>query len=164
MNQPSIPSAESVSGYHYHAFFQLDLDQALFHVAVLLAAYVIALPIGIERSRVQLGLGLRTVSIVSMSCCALVLMAFTVFDDPRAQAKCVYGVITGIGFIGGGALFRSENGVYGTASAASVWASAAVGISVALALIEVALVLSVATTITLLLCSRPKQDSDLNPT
>ena len=145
---------------HYQHYFDVDLEQAIFHVAVLLIAYIIALPIGIERSRFNHGLGLRTVSIVAISCCAYVLIALNTFSEEGAQAKLYYGILTGIGFIGGGALFKSSNGVYGTASAASVWASAAIGVSVALALIEIALVLSAATTLTLYVGSRPATDSD----
>ncbi|HEY7773224.1 MAG TPA: MgtC/SapB family protein [Marinagarivorans sp.] len=145
---------------HYQHYFDIDLEQAIFHVVVLLIAYGIALPIGIERSRFTHGLGLRTVSIVAVSCCAYVLIALNTFTEEAAQAKLYYGILTGIGFIGGGALFKSSNGVYGTASAASVWASAAIGVSVALALIEIAVVLSAATTLTLYVGSRPAKDSD----
>lgn len=152
--------AELIRSHSYDAFFQFDLSQAVFHIAVMSLAYLIALPIGIERSRVGLGMGVRTLSIVSISCCALVLISLSVFDDQNAQAKFIYGILTGIGFIGGGALFKSEDGVYGTASAASVWSSAAVGISTALALVEIALVLSITTTITLFFFAHPKNDSD----
>ncbi|BCD97227.1 MgtC/SapB family protein [Marinagarivorans cellulosilyticus] len=145
---------------HYQHYFNIDIDQAMFHVMALFIAYIIALPIGIERSRIHSGLGLRTVSIVAMACCAFVLIALNTFTEQSAQAKFFYGILTGIGFIGGGALFKSADGVYGTASAASVWASSAIGVSVALAMVEIALVLSAATTLTLVACSRPNKDSD----
>ena len=148
------------SASQYQHYFNVDLEQAIFHVMVLSLAYIIALPIGIERSRIHSGLGLRTVSIVAMACCAFVLIALNTFTEQNAQAKFFYGILTGIGFIGGGALFKSSDGVYGTASAASVWASSAIGVSVALAMVEIALALSAATTLTLVACSRPNKDSD----
>jgi putative Mg2+ transporter-C (MgtC) family protein len=59
----------------------------------------------------------------------------------------VEGVITGIGFIGGGAILKAGASVHGTATAASLWATGAVGAAVALggetepALIAVAAIL-----------------------
>lgn len=141
-------------------FFSIDVQSLVFYTAVLTAACVLSLPIAIERSRVNLGLGLRTVSIVSTACCGYVLMAAAVFEGDQAQAKMLYGVITGIGFIGAGALFKSGNGVRGTASAASVWSAAAIGVAVGMGTVEIALILSCFTSTTLYFFSRPKEDSD----
>lgn len=55
----------------------------------------------------------------------------------------MYGIITGMGFIGGGAIFKSEDGVKGTATAASLWNTGAIGISVAYGRYEIAVILSV---------------------
>lgn len=155
------PIKSAVENYHIESFFNLEPEKALFHVAVIILAYLIALPVGMERSRTDIGLGFRTVSLVSVACCALSLIAFDTFDDQNAQAKMLYGVLTGIGFIGGGALFKSNDGVFGTASAASVWTAAAIGIAVSISLIEIALILSAISTATLYFGSRPKHDSDL---
>lgn len=145
----------------YAVYFDIDADQALFHVVVLSIAYLITLPIGFERSRVPSGLGLRTIGLVSITCCAFVLMGVGFFSEQDAQSRLFYGILTGIGFIGGGALFKSSEGVRGTASAASVWSAAAIGMSVGLALLEIAIVLSIVTTVTLVAFSRPYHDSDL---
>lgn len=141
-------------------FFAVELDQLCFYSFVIAVAYILSLPIALERSRVSSGLGLRTVSIVSSACCAYVLMAASVFESDEAQAKMLYGVINGIGFIGAGALFKAKTGVRGTASAASVWAAAAIGVAVGLGALEVALVLSGLTAATLYFFARPKADSD----
>ena len=55
----------------------------------------------------------------------------------------MYAIITGMGFIGGGAIFKSEEGAKGTATAASLWNTAAIGISVATGRYEIAIILSI---------------------
>lgn len=143
------------------SYYSIDLGQMLFYFSVLAINYMITLPLALERTwRAPGRLGFRTISLVSLSCCAFVLMALAVFSDENAQSKFFYGVLTGIGFIGGGALFRSDKGVYGTASAASVWAAAGVGIASGLGCIEIALVLSILVTITLHFFSIADKDSD----
>ncbi len=55
----------------------------------------------------------------------------------------MYGIITGMGFIGGGTIFKNEDGAKGTATAAGLWNTAAIGDSVAYARYEIATILSV---------------------
>ena len=52
------------------------------------------------------------------------------------------GLITGIGFIGGGAILRDKDGVTGTATAASVWSIGIVGAAVGLGEIHIAVILT----------------------
>ena len=59
------------------------------------------------------------------------------------------GLITGIGFIGGGAILRSERGVHGTATAASVWTVGVIGAAAGFGLYDIAAVLGVTNFITL---------------
>ena len=54
------------------------------------------------------------------------------------------GLLTGIGFIGSGAILKTEGTVRGTATAASIWNTAAVGAAVAYGNYDIAIVLSVA--------------------
>ena len=143
------------------SYYTIDVVKMLFNFSVCVINYVITLPLALERTWRSPGhLGFRTISLVSLSCCAFVLMALTVFSDENAQSKFFYGILTGIGFIGGGALFRSDKGVFGTASAASVWAAAGIGIASGLGCIEIALVLSILVTVTLHFFSMADKDSD----
>jgi putative Mg2+ transporter-C (MgtC) family protein len=66
-------------------------------------------------------------------------------DDPSAQARIMQGLITGVGFLGGGAILKKSHSVSGTATAASIWATAGVGAAVAYDRFEIALVLAAAT-------------------
>ena len=65
------------------------------------------------------------------------------------MARVVEGLITGMGFIGGGAILRREDSVKGTATAASLWITGAIGVAVGLDSYDVALMLSIATIVTL---------------
>jgi putative Mg2+ transporter-C (MgtC) family protein len=57
--------------------------------------------------------------------------------------------MTGIGFIGGGAILKNGDAVRGTATAASIWTTGAIGAATALGRFEIALVLSIVTFVTL---------------
>ncbi len=69
--------------------------------------------------------------------------------SPEATARIVEGLITGTGFIGGGAILVVSKSVRGTATAASLWATGAVGTAVGLQPYDITLVLSIMTFLTL---------------
>ena len=120
------------------------------HIAALLIAYLLALPIGWNREREERSAGLRTFPLVALACCGVVQAAeHIVVGNPEAMARIVEGLITGMGFIGGGAILRLKDSVKGTATAASLWATGAIGIAVGLGSYDVALVLSAITIATL---------------
>lgn len=54
----------------------------------------------------------------------------------------MYAIIIGIGFIGGGAIFKSQEGVKGTTTAPGLWNTGAIGISAAYGRYQIAIVLS----------------------
>jgi putative Mg2+ transporter-C (MgtC) family protein len=70
-------------------------------------------------------------------------------NEPEGLARVVEGVIGGIGFIGGGAILKDHATVRGTATAASLWATGAVGVAVGLGSSDVALVITAFTFATL---------------
>ena len=76
-------------------------------------------------------MGLRTFPLVSLGACAYVLVsqAFIGDGNPDATARIVSGLMSGIGFVGGGAILKSKDHVSGTASAASIWVTGALGAS-----------------------------------
>lgn len=69
--------------------------------------------------------------------------------SPEGSARIVDGLITGIGFIGGGAIVKDGSRVRGTATAASLWATGAIGAAVGLGSYDVACVISFFTSATL---------------
>jgi len=120
------------------------------HLAALTVAYLLAFPIGWNRESEERSAGLRTFPLVAVATCGFVQAAesFTA-ASPEAMARIVEGLIAGMGFIGGGAILRRENSVQGTATAASLWITGAIGVSVGLGSYDVALILSLATIVTL---------------
>ena len=124
------------------------------HVVALLLAYFLALPIGWNRERAERSAGLRTFPLVAIAACGFVQMAEAVTaGSPEALARIVEGVIVGMGFIGGGAILKSGESVRGTATAASLWVTGAMGLSVGLGHLDIAVILSLVTALTLYLMS-----------
>ena len=120
------------------------------HLAALLLAYVLALPIGWNREKEERSAGLRTFPLVAVAACGFFQAAEGVVgDDPEATARVVEGLITGMGFIGGGAILKVKDSVKGTATAASLWVTGAIGLAVGLGAIDVAVVLTIMAFVTL---------------
>ena len=120
------------------------------HVTALIIAYALAFPIGWNREKEERSAGLRTFPLVAIASCGFVQAAETILHgEPEATARIVEGLITGMGFIGGGAILRMKDSVRGTATAASLWATGAIGTAVGLGSLDVAIVLSVFTILTL---------------
>lgn len=123
----------------------LDLQTMLQHLVDLALAFVLALPVGWDRERSNRSLGLRTFPLVSLASCGFVLLAADAMgDDSQALARVLQGIITGVGFLGGGAIVKSGFEVHGVSTAASIWLTAGIGATVALDRWEIALVLSFA--------------------
>lgn len=127
-------------------------DLNWFHyIFKILLAFVLALPIGWNRERSTRIMGLRTFPLVAMGSTAYVLVALTLFQESsEAQARIIQGLITGIGFVGGGAILKNPEGsVQGTATAVSVWTTGALGAAVAYGRYEIAIIISVVNFLTL---------------
>ncbi|SJZ55619.1 MgtC/SapB family protein [Novilysobacter spongiicola] len=95
----------------------------------LLGALLLALPVGWNRERNGNIMGIRTFPLVAVGACAYILIARTFIGDdaPDATARVLQGLMTGIGFVGGGAILKHDDHVSGTASAASIWMIGAMG-------------------------------------
>jgi len=125
----------------------IDLLQNL---TVLVVAYILALPIAWDRERNERSAGLRTFPLVAIAACGFIQAAETVTkENAEATARIVEGLINGVGFIGGGAILVGKASIRGTATAASLWATGAIGAAVGLGAYETAVVLSIATFATL---------------
>lgn len=125
--------------------FEFDISMPLltYHAAQLGIAFVLSLPIALNREFQDNGAGLRTFPLVTIASCAFMLVGMDVYKGSDAEARIMYGIITGMGFIGGGAIFKSSEGAKGTATAAGLWNTGAIGISVAYGRYEIAIILSI---------------------
>lgn len=118
-------------------------------VGHMMLAYVLALPIAWDREQSARGAGLRTFPLVAVGSCGFMLIGLSVLAGSESHARILYGLITGIGFIGGGAILKSGGGVKGSATAASLWITGAIGAAVAWQRYEIALFLSLLDFLTL---------------
>jgi putative Mg2+ transporter-C (MgtC) family protein len=117
-------------------------------LARMLGAFLLALPIGWQRERSSRGLGLRTFPLVAVASCAYMLLALDVADgDANAEARVLAGLMTGIGFIGGGAILKqaSAEEIHGTSTAAGIWATGALGAAAAYGRWDLAFIVSIVT-------------------
>jgi putative Mg2+ transporter-C (MgtC) family protein len=111
--------------------FELDWAQSVDDVVKILIAYLLVLPVGWYREREAHSVGVRTFPLVAMASCGYALLGVGPVHSVDAQARIIQGLVAGIGFIGGGAILKSENRVHGVATAASIWNTGVVGASVA---------------------------------
>src|SRR3954452_21291796 len=123
-------------------------EEVLGNLGHLMLAYVLTLGMGWESEMEVHTAGIRTFPIVSMASCGYLLLMGT-NPDVAAQSRLLQGLITGIGFIGGGTILKEGATVRGTATAASVWNAAIIGAAVAMNQIPIAVALAVLNMFTL---------------
>ena len=130
--------------------FTIDWAQAIIDLLRVSLAFALALPVAWERYKSDRHLGLRTFPIVAMASCGFVLIAKPHAEgNPEVLARILQGLLSGIGFIGGGAILKQGANVKGLATAASIWCTGAIGAAVAYEREEIAAVLALVTVITL---------------
>ena len=121
---------------------ELDWQQIWSHFYHLIISFLLAVPLGWDREQESHGAGLRTFPLVALGSCAYMLTGIHVLSSTDAEGRVIYGILTGIGFIGGGAILKDRGNVAGTATAASIWNTGAIGMAVAWDRYEIAMVLS----------------------
>ena len=104
-------------------------------------ALVMGLCIGWNREVNNKAAGLRTMTLVAMGAAGMVVAAVEVAaasENAHDLLRVVSGVIGGIGFLGAGSIIQSRGQVQGLTTAASIWASAGLGIACGLGLYDLA--------------------------
>ena len=105
------------------------MNAAMAQSAIALAlAAVLGGVIGFQRQYTQKPAGIRTHALVSLGSCAFATFSVLIPGDTRIAA----GVITGVGFLGAGAIVRHGLNTRGLTTAASIWTAAAIGMGVGL--------------------------------
>lgn len=104
----------------------------------LVVAALLASILGWEREQAGKSAGLRTHMLVGISAALYTGLAELAATEPGAAGRgdpirAIQAVAMGIGFLGGGMIFVSDNRVQGLTTAASIWATAAMGIAAGLA-------------------------------
>ena len=91
------------------------------------AAVLMGAVVGLERQWRQRMAGTRTNALVAAGASAFVMCAFMVRDTSRSEAQIVSYVVSGVGFLGAGVIFKDSGSVRGLNTAATLWCSAAIG-------------------------------------
>ena len=127
--------------------YSVTWHDAWTHLLQILLSFGLTAVIGWDREREGHSTGVRTFPIVGMASCGYLLIVSS--GDAAAQSRVLQGLITGIGFVGGGAILKDGGTVHGTATAASIWNAGVIGASVAMGHYGVAVTLAALNLITL---------------
>ena len=104
-----------------------DLDLAL----RILVTLILAIGVGIEREWHGHPAGMRTMALVGVGACLFTALGLEpVFSSRTDPTRIAAQIVTGIGFLGAGAILRTGNEVHGLTSAASIWVVAAIGMCI----------------------------------
>jgi putative Mg2+ transporter-C (MgtC) family protein len=128
------------------------LDTNLEMVLRLILATVLGGCIGYQRERAHKPAGLRTHILISLGSALFTVVSIFGFGNQGVDAsRIAAGVVTGVGFIGAGVIFRGMRGdmVMGLTTAASIWVSAAVGLAAGAGMYIVAPVVTILTVLVL---------------
>jgi len=95
-------------------------------LARIILSFILALFFGIERQRSHKPVGLGTFIFVTIGSCGLSLIAINLgYEDP---IPLLAAIVTGIGFLGAGALIKTTDKIFGFTTAASLWLFAVLGL------------------------------------
>jgi putative Mg2+ transporter-C (MgtC) family protein len=121
-------------------------------IARVLLAFVLGGIVGFERERDRRPAGLRTHILVSAGSACFTVASIYGFGDlgtVRDPARLAAQIVTGIGFLGAGTIFRSGTTVRGLTTASSIWITASIGILAGLGMFTVAVFATALTWFTL---------------
>lgn len=96
----------------------------------LVAATLLGAVVGYERERTGKPAGVRTHGMVALGAALFTVVSLHGFGAGSDATRVAAQVVTGIGFLGAGAILHERGGVHGLTTAASLWVTAAVGVAV----------------------------------
>ena len=103
----------------------MTIENILLKLAI---AFALGAVIGIDREYMNKAAGLRTLILICLGSCL-----FTIFSTLITQGspdRIASNIVTGIGFLGAGVIFKEDNRVKGLTTAASIWMTAAIGMGI----------------------------------
>ena len=95
----------------------------------LLLAAGLGAAIGIEREYRQKPAGLRTNILIAVGAALFTIISLTLTSAVDDRSRVAGQIVTGIGFLGGGAIMRYRDTVHGMTTAATIWVNAAIGVA-----------------------------------
>lgn len=130
----------------------------LYEIGQILLATLCGLAIGLERQIHGSQAGLRTYSLVCLGSCLFGIVSThasgaayyqSVADPTRIAAQ----IVSGIGFLGAGIIFKDRSRVHGLTTAANIWVTASIGLAIAFEMFVIPLVTTILV-IMILSCNR----------
>ena len=116
----------------------ITILQFVLHLA---GATALGAVVGLERQWRQRTAGTRTNALVAAGASAFVMAGSLIGSDPSAPGRAASYVISGIGFLGAGVIFKDGASVQGLNTAATIWCSAAIGVLAGLDSLHLAAIL-----------------------
>ncbi len=120
----------------------------------LLLAAALGAGIGYQRERYNKPAGLRTHALICIGAALFTVVSMFGFPESADPSRVAAAVVTGIGFIGAGVIFRGVRGehiVTGLTTAASVWVTAAIGLAAGVGMYLIASIIAVITVLILII-------------
>lgn len=105
--------------------------------------------IGIERETRQKPAGLRTNILIALGSALFTMLSIDIGGAGATPDRIAAQLVTGVGFLGGGAILRSGRNVHGMTTAATIWVNAAIGMAAGAGLFAMAIVGTVITLLVL---------------
>ncbi|MBI2730611.1 MAG: MgtC/SapB family protein [Sphingobacteriales bacterium] len=115
-------------------------------------AFAFGAVLGIEREYRSKPAGFRTMIMITLGACLFTILSFRI--NPSTPDRIAANIITGIGFIGAGVIFKEGLKVSGLTTAATIWVASAIGMSIGYGAFHLAAILTLVVLGTLLLLSR----------
>ncbi len=129
----------------------MDFSSVTPFVVQLTVAMLLGMAIGAERTLARKAAGLRTYGIVALGSCLFVVMglasAETLGISGSDITRIIAGIVTGIGFLGGGVIILREESAVGLTTAAGLWVAAGIGATVGMELYAIAFAATILTLI-----------------
>jgi putative Mg2+ transporter-C (MgtC) family protein len=131
-------------------------DPSLISIPALIGRLLLAAAlgglIGLEREIRRKEAGLRTNMLIAMGSALFTLMSIEMAPGPDADpTRIASQIVTGVGFLGGGAILREGATIRGLTTAATIWMNAAIGVAAGGGRYQLAIIATITTLVTLTL-------------
>lgn len=130
-----------------------DRRQVIHVMLRLFASIILGAAIGYQRELKGKPAGLKTHILASLGTTIVVVACLNAGFESDALSRVIQGIVTGIGFLGAGAILKIDEklDIRGLTTAASIWAAAAIGVAVGLGVLGVAIIGTIVTLLVLVI-------------
>jgi len=127
------------------------------HIIKILCAFVAGALLGMEREYRSKPAGFRTMILICVGSCVFSILSITFAENADRIAS---NIVTGIGFIGAGVIFKEGVNVRGITSAATIWMAAALGMTIGFGYYGIAVMVMILVLATLIILSKLEEVLD----